>query len=115
MLRRRRDGAAMTERAERCGKCRFWSGDPDSETGDCRRRAPVWAETKNRHWCGEFEAREVDGAPTKLETADLHSYTITFAVTNAERVGMEHTALQYDETLSDFVKGAAMSRVDELS
>lgn len=66
----------MSERAEKCGTCRFWRRDehpPDSSEGQCRRNAPVvvalpdnsndpfyrvWPETWVADWCGEYRPVE---------------------------------------------------------
>lgn len=63
----------MSERAERCDRCRFWQPTQDgSDNGYCLRYPPVplnnplhpgsvlswWPETAPDEWCGEFQSAE---------------------------------------------------------
>ncbi len=63
----------MTERLERCGRCRFWeSGNfGKSHIGECR-RYPQVSPTKNESdWCGEFvllPVVQVVGKPPQVVT-----------------------------------------------
>ena len=62
------------QKHQTCCDCRFWTEDPGSDYGPCRRRAPArtyyvpdknplapwafWAVTHKHSWCGEFEKRK---------------------------------------------------------